>query len=80
MEKAEGHTTTGKSGIGIEKVEVYTFNSNFYSTLEAAQNAKMAEEILQRLSEKGMLSTDCNFQIGRVLGYIVQNYHLMPKD
>ena len=78
MEKAEGCTATVT---GIEKVECYILNGRFYRTLEAAQNAKIVEEIVTQLLHDKLISPGAGgeFQVVRALAHVVNNYRLMPK-
>lgn len=68
-----------KSETGVEKVEGYMLNGRFYRTLEAAQNAKMVEEIVNQLLHNKLINIGCELQIGRALAYVLNNYRLTPK-
>lgn len=68
-----------KSETDVEKVEGYMLNGRFYRTLEAAQNAKMAEEIINQLLHNRLISVGGEFQVGRALAYVLDNYRLTPR-
>lgn len=76
MEKAEGCAATVT---GVEKVEGYMLDGRFYKTLEAAQNAKMVEKIINQLLHNSLISVGDEFRVGRALAYVLNNYRLTPK-